>query len=164
MRTTESGFNEEIYLITAQVHITAANTLYQSGHSALTYYVAGLAVECLFRAYAALVEAAHDEKHDLRRLAQSGRFFEFIPLEQQASLAAALGDVYTRWQNNHRYRSEAALRRYLNAQNLYRLPEGRTIQGDVVKYNSSIILDGATTLVTAGVVRWKSSKQRWKKA
>lgn len=120
-------------------------------------------MECLFRAYVALVEAAHDEKHDLRRLAESGRFFEFMPEEEKANLSAALGDVYTRWQNNHRYRSEAALRHYLNAQNLFRLGEGRTIQGDVVKYNSSIILDGATTLVTAGVVRWKSSKKRWNK-
>lgn len=164
MRTTESGFNEEVYLIAAQEHITAASALHQSGHSVLTYYVAGLAVECLFRAYATLVGAAHDDKHDLRRLAQSDRFFDFMPDDQQASLAAALGDVVTRWQNNHRYRSESALRRYLNAQNLFRLQDGRTIQGDVVKYNSGIILDGANTLITAGVIRWKHSKQRWNKA
>lgn len=118
-------------------------------------------MECLFRAYAALVGATHDDKHDLRRIAQSGRYFDFMPQDQHADLAAALGDVATRWQNNHRYRSEAALRRYLNAQNLFRLTEGRTIQGDVVKYNSSLILDGANRLITAGVVRWKSSKQRW---
>jgi HEPN domain-containing protein len=72
MRTTESGFNEEVYLTPASEHITAAFELLEAERYALAYYVAGLAVECVFRAYATMVGAEHDDKHDLRRLRKHG--------------------------------------------------------------------------------------------
>lgn len=130
----------------------------------LAYYLAGLAVECLFRAYSELTGGRHDAKHDLRLHAENGRFLDFMPRDQREDVQADIGDVWTRWLNNHRYRSVASLRRYLNENELYRLAGGRTIKGDVVEYNWGILQEASLRLLTIGIQRWEPSKAKWNRS
>ena len=71
---------------------------------------------------------------------------------------AHIGDVRSRWLNNHRYRSLAGLRRFLNEAELYRLPNNQFIKGDVVKYNWNVLLDSSLWLLSWGIERWNNSK------
>jgi len=144
--------NADVYLTAAQEHVTVARELYKSGRYVLAHYVAGLAVECLFRAYRCRVDKTFDERHDLQNLAKAGRFFSVIPPEQNQIISAALGVVVSQWQNGHRYRSEKSLRSFLNKLKLY-----GGIKGDIVKENTRRVGDAALELINLGVMRWKSS-------
>ena len=144
--------NADVYLTAAQEHVTAARELYKSGRYVLAHYVAGLAVECLFRAYRCRVDKTFDERHDLQNLAKAGRFFSVIPPEQNQIISAALGVVVSQWQNGHRYRSAASLRSFLAEHKLY-----LRIKGDFVKENTRRVVDAALELINLGVMRWKSS-------
>jgi hypothetical protein len=130
--------NADVYLTAAQEHVTVAHELYNSRRYVLAHYVAGLAVECLFRAYRCRVDKTFDEKHDLQNLAKAGRFFSVIPPQQIQIIGAALGVVVSQWQNGHRYRSAASLRSFLAEHKLY-----LRIKGDFVKENTRRVVDAA---------------------
>ncbi|MCY2954152.1 MAG: hypothetical protein NTU53_19625 [Planctomycetota bacterium] len=144
-------FTADVYLTAAQEHVTAARELYDSRRYTLAHYVAGLAVECIFRAYRYRIDPVFDERHDLHLLAKSARFYDIFPERHVEKISAALGVVVTQWLNNHRYRSEAALRSFLADRKLY-----VGIKGDFVKENSRRIVNAALDLVSLGVIRWKN--------
>ena len=130
----------------------------------LSYYVAGLAVECLFRAYGELVGSKHDAKHDLRRMAEAGRFTEFMLEGDSEPIAEALTSVMKRWLNNHRYKSRNALQRFLNDAELYRTDEGKYLKGNsdaVLRYNWERLSKMTAFLLDRGIERWEISKQKW---
>jgi len=148
------NFTADVYRTAAEEHVNAARQLYTMERYVLAHYVAGLAVECLFRAYKSRRNPAapFDEHHGLHELAEAGRFYDLVP-EKLAEIRAALGDVVTRWLNNHRYRSEGALRAFLKEKKLDRgLPRGT----DVLKENSRRIVNAALQLVRLGVSQWGS--------
>jgi transposase-like protein len=155
----------EDYLAAAREHFRAlAGLPEEPPHYPLAYYLAGLAVVCLFRAYTELVDAEHDAKHDLRRHMESARFLEFMPAEDREAILANVTDVRTRWLNKHRYSSKASLRRYLNESELYRLAGNRTIKGGqdrILQHNWDVLLNAALDLLTLGIERWETSKIKW---
>lgn len=155
----------EEYMAAAREHFAALKDLPdEPGHYPLAYYLAGLAVECLFRAYTELVGGQHDPTHDLRRNAESGRFLELMPEGERDAVRADIGEVRTRWLNNHRYRSLASLKRFLNHSGLYRLEGARSVKGDqdrVVRHNWEILQEAALRLLTKGIQRWQPSKIKW---
>ena len=159
--TQRSEIAEE-YLLAAREHFAELQQLTLDGvrHYPLAYYLSGVAVECLFRAYMALVDAKFDDKHDLRQLAASGQFFNFMPPSQQDQLEAALSDIYRRWSNAHRYRSSSSLRKYLNQHGLFKNGH-QHLSGDILKPNWEILYDGVDALMTAGLERWELSKTKW---
>ena len=144
-----------IYYIAAQEHVAAARELYNSGRYALAHYVAGLAVECLFRAYRCRIDKTFDERHCLQELAKAGRFFSIVPPGQSQRISAALSVIVSQWQNGHRYRSEASFRRFLVDLRLY-----LGIRGDIVKENTRRVVDAAFEIITLGVMRWTNSLQK----
>jgi HEPN domain-containing protein len=137
------------YKVAAEEHVVAARELHSGQRYVLAHYIAGLAVECILRAYFARRSEDFDKRHDLRELAKSSRFLHPVPFENQRRVWIALNTCVAQWLNNHRYRSEAALRRYLKAARL----DGN-IRGDFVKERSRRIVDAAHVLVGAGVQSW----------
>ena len=146
------SFEANTYRVAAEEHVTVANRLYDMNRFVLAAYVAGLAVECILRAYRYRINPQFDARHSLNLLYKAARFAEFIPAGKQVEISAALGDVVTRWSNDHRYRSEAALRSFFKRANLH-----RGIKGDFVKENTRRIVNAATTIVILGVSRWNVS-------
>lgn len=144
-------FRAETYAVAAQEHITVAVELHTSQRYALAHYVAGLAVECMLRAFKSRLDPILDERHDLSRLARRGRFFDGASEKRLPVIAARLGEVVTRWDNGHRYRSETALRRFLTRRRLF---AGR---GDLLTNSSRRIVNAAVEVVTYGAQLWKNS-------
>jgi HEPN domain-containing protein len=144
------AFDPEVYRTAAEEHLTVLRELYGSGRYVLAHYVAGLAVECTLRAYRFRLASTFDDKHDLWKLARHSTFLVDVPPKNLASITAALGEVVTRWENQHRFRSEHSLRRYLLDRNLH-----LRIKGDFVKESARRIVNAAFELVTWGAMQWK---------
>ncbi len=155
----------EEYLAAAREHYDALTKLPDvPDHLPLAYYLAGLAVECLFRAYSEASGGEHDPGHDLRRHAVQGRFFDRMPPSKREELEDDLNEIWKRWLNNHRYRSLASLRSFLTDAELYRLSGHRTVKGDVVLYNWKILAEATNEILTWGLGQWNTSKTRLSKS
>lgn len=125
--------------------------LYDRGQYVLTFYVAGVAVESLFRAYIARRTNEFSSRHDLFELSREAKFGARVPPELAVKYAADLGAVAARWSNSHRYRSDKALRTFLKRTSL-----DRRIKGDALKENARRILNAAVDLVTLGDRIWEA--------
>ena len=145
------GIKAEVYRDAARERVVVATDLYESGHFVLTHYVAGLAVECILRAYQTRIDAEFDSKHDLRELAAGARYSSIFPEKLASEYAGALTAVYRRWNNDFRYRSEASLR-----SKLVRLKLHEGVKGNLVKENARKIVVASTALVKLGVAKWTS--------
>lgn len=148
MAEQQREFRAETYVQAAREHVHVAVKLDEEREFVLAHYVAGLSVECIFRAYKSRINPVLDERHDLRQLARSGRFLDRVSGEQQQRLAAALGEVVRRWDNAHRFRCEKALRKFLKDRRLF--PR----KGDVLEDSSRRITNAAIEIVSLGVQQW----------
>jgi len=140
----------QTYRFAAEEHATAAFLLLGERRFVLAHYVAGLAVECIIRAYRTRLSAVFDERHDLYELARAARFFELFPANRAPALSAAFGIVVAQWVNTHRFRSEASLRKFLTEHRLF-----RGIKGDLLAARSRMIVNAAWELVNIGVSKWQ---------
>jgi hypothetical protein len=154
MRSTESGFNEEVYLAAAQEKLSAAEDLCTQKRYAVAAYMAGVAVEALFIAYMTRRSVVNDAQHGLFRLAVISGFFEDLPRPERERLNGELDGVALRWRNNHRYRSEKAYREFLVREKLYVLEGSRTIREDIVLHSTDALVESARRLIHSGVTRW----------
>ena len=154
MQSTESGFNELVYLAASQEHLMLSEHLLNQGHHVIASYLAGVAVEALFLAYQTRAKAPHDARHSLWRLAENGKFWEGMTRPQKEAITAALTEVMTRWRNNHRYRSEQALHEFFVKEKLFVVSGNQTTREDVVKFNADLLVESATRILEVGVARW----------
>ncbi len=137
----------EIYREAATEHLALARELHDTGRYVMSHYLAGLAVECILRAYQYRVSPIFSGRHDLQTLYRDAKFDDSMTLEQKNKTVAALTEVTRRWSNSHRYRSEDALRLFLRRANI-----GRT--GKFVRESSRRITNAAAAVVEIGVLRW----------
>ena len=135
--------------------IRAAEVLHAAGKYGSAIYLAGVAVECMLRAYRVRVDPAFDARHDLRQLLTASGLENYVPEKRRAEVAAALGDVWSRWKNDYRYASDDRVLRYLRDRGLT-----LGIKGDQVgqlKENSRRVFEKAHELVGLGEARWKNT-------
>ena len=137
----------ETYRAAAQEHSTLASELNDAGRYVMAHYVAGLAVECVFRAYRYRIDPVFDARHGLEALYAAANFGAVVSPDQKASVDAALTEVVRRWSSNHRFRSEKALREYLRQANI-----GRS--GKFVRESSRRIVNAALIIVNQGELHW----------
>ena len=137
--------------------ITTARHLYDakaggSKHFSTAIYVAGVAVECILRAYRLKQDPQFDSRHDLADLLRESGFVGFVPEKRKREVSAALGEVWARWKNEYRYASD---RRLLGDLKTRRLTAG--IKGDQLKESARIVIENAYELINVGVARWNSA-------
>ena len=142
-------FSAEDYRGAAAEHITIAGQLYRHGYYVLLFYVSGLAVECMLRAYKVRIDPQFDERHELRRLSTS--FLNHLEEPERSKLNAAVDYVWRLWRNDHRFCSRAKLWRFLKSGNY-----DRGIRGDALKENARRLLVAASRIIEVGNNRWKS--------
>jgi HEPN domain len=156
----------EHYYQSALERIEQARFLYDQGASyALAMYVAGVAVECLLRAFKRLRDPEFDERHDLLRLFQASGMLDLDPVELQTrglsrtqaeglikDLRGAVNDVYSLWANDFRYASEARLRAHLK-----RVRPVRKTKGDRLKAEARRQYNAASKFINRGVLLWDAS-------
>lgn len=147
-------FRSEHYLEAARERVLSAFRLYDSSRYAGAIYVAGVAVECLLRAYRLRKSKEFDEKHDLTELMKGSSIADFIPTEQRQEFGASLTTVWRRWKNNYRYASMSRLSTELRDLGLF-----AGIKGDPLKENARVTLSAAEKLINAGVLSWTSKRE-----
>jgi len=152
MPTTEQKARAEIYRNAAIEHVGVAIELYDMSRFVLSNYVAGLAAECMLRAYRHMIDPEFDSRHELSKLYQLAGFADTVPPSQVENVTAALGDVVACWSNDHRFLSAAALRKRWTKERLY-----AGIKGDFVKEIVRRTVNAASLLVSIGDARWNSS-------
>ncbi len=123
------------------------------GEYGAAHYWAGVAVECMLRAYRLREDPQFDSRHDLVALVKQARLYDFVRPERAAELAGNLTEVALRWSNDHRYRPSRLIERWLDDRGL--LPR---LRGDRMKYSSSRIVEAAVVVITMGEQRWLSKK------
>lgn len=146
-------FRSKHYLEAARERVLSAFRLYESARYADAIYVAGVAVECILRAYRLRKSKEFNEKHDLVELVKGSSIADFIPMEQRQAFGASLTAVWRRWKNNYRYAS-SRLSTELQDMGLF-----AGIKGDPLKENARITLSAAQKLINAGVLSWTSKRE-----
>lgn len=137
------------YIGGASERIAAAYAMYTSARFVDAVYLAGVAVECILRAYADESEE-FEGRHDLSRLMKAATLERVFGEKQRRTISAALGEVWSRWKNNYRYVPDPRLRKEIK-----RLQLDRGIRGDALKENARLTLENATIVVNKGTFQWK---------
>src|ERR1035438_940747 len=94
----------ETYREAAGEMASLARDLHSREQYAVAHYLAGLAVECVLRAYRVRRDPQFDSRHDIIELVKEAKFYDFVPDESQAKVTEAVHTVARRWSNDHRYR------------------------------------------------------------
>jgi HEPN domain-containing protein len=163
--------NAEDYRQAALERIEQARANYDRKAYALAMYVAGVAVECMLRAYIIRRKGRGqlETGHNISLLVyESG--LKAIALEetQKQGASVAVIDRYIEefgdrsstinlgWSNDYRYVSEARLRAHLRKIKL--LPK---VKGDVLKASANRLIEAARWIVQEGERLWNHSERKW---
>lgn len=148
-----AALRPEHYLQAAMERIEQAGWLYEQKASyALVIYLAGLAVECLFRAFKARRDPTFDERHDLKLLFQASGIQDKLPESEWGAFHADAAEVWVSWINSLRFYSEHRARAYLKRHPALR----KGIKGDILKECAGRLLQASRRLAAKGVALWSS--------
>lgn len=158
----------EHYYQTARERLTESGVLYHDSCYALSMYVAGLAVECLLRAFKLKRDPTFDEKHDIQRLLKASGIMSFdkdvfenigwSESETEAffrELHAAVNDVSLLWSNTYRFYSKDLLRSQIKKNVALRA----RVKGDILKAIAWRLLKSSQTVLHKGTLLWNSKKK-----
>ncbi len=142
----------DTYHDAAQEHLVTAQELHEAGNYYLSHYIAGLAVECMLRAFLR-AEDKFDADHNLAQLAEKANFYEYIPTHQWEQFAAKFTQMNVRWRSNHRFFAQSEVRRYLRS-----VGADAGAKGDTFKNNSRTLLNLAIEVLNQGEASWQKRK------
>jgi len=145
-------FTAETYRDAARERVKVARDLYERRHYVMAHYVAGVAVECVLRAYRFRRNPELDARHDLHVLYRDSGFDVAVGTQNAFRAAGLLGTIAFQWNNAHRYRSEKQFERYLK-----RIGADRRIKGSFVKENARRVVEAADEFAGMGVRSWPTS-------
>ena len=141
-------FSADDYREAAGERLNEADGAYQRGEFVAAHLAAGLAIECMLRAYMVRVAPDFDARHDLNVLA--GPFLRQMTDRRRAEARAAIDEANHRWRNNHRYCSAHKLRSHFNRIKLY----GR--ERDMLRANAGAMIGYASVIVEDGERQWQT--------
>jgi hypothetical protein len=150
MSVTGEMLEPQEYLAAASDHADVLAPLFDSGHHALAIYLAGLAVECMFRAFRQKKGLPFTQDHKLSNLGNEAGFPELVQECYRIDFDAAITHLVGAWQNSHRFRSNDVMRRFLKQHNF-----DRGIKGDYLRENARRLTSSAILLISLGVKQWK---------
>jgi hypothetical protein len=114
------------YIDGASERIGAAYAMYTEYRFIDAIYLAGVAVECILRAFTSDDDDEFEGRHDLRRLMKAATLERFVGEKQRQAISAALGEV------DRQEALWADLRRHLAADRLHRIVSILTMTPDEV--------------------------------
>jgi HEPN domain-containing protein len=159
-------FRDKDYFHVAAERMRQSRILYNEGQSyALAMYSAGLAVECMLRAYRWRKESSFEGRHAILKLLKDSGLLtvsdqamrrkgynEIDVTRVSAELRAAVNDVAILWTNNLRFASEARLRAFLVS-----IDRHLGKKGDPCKANALDLVNAAQKIIDRGTLLWKPS-------
>lgn len=158
-------FKPEHYFRAALERNQQAFVLYNQGTSyALAMFAAGLAVECLLRAFKGRHTTEFDEKHHLPRLLENSGLLRITCadfkskglgeeqlLRYQRLIELELNEVYLLWSNDYRFASEDRLKSHLKNRPGFR----KGVRGDILKACAIRLVNASQKLVNRGSLLWR---------
>lgn len=144
----------ETYRAAAEERVSDARALLENEAYVAAHYMAGLAVECIRRAYWMRSHPGRfDPHHNLMAYCLEGGFFDYISQRHdvQNEVRAALSEVRTRWLNKQRFWDEGELQRYLRVEARLDPEVGRAKK---VRVSAERIVDAAIRVVSVGRNSW----------
>ena len=163
-------FRPEEYLAASTERMRQAITILRDDEAsyALAMYCAGVAVECMLRAFHTLdTDAPFDSKHDIHALLRASKMLQVNPAQLRkkrihqdqidrlmTEVNAAITEIAILWDNGLRYASEARLRTFL-------LKRGRLgkVRGNPLKKNATDLVGSAKLVVDRGVTLWMLARR-----
>lgn len=157
-------FGADHYFRASVERMSQAQHLYRQGEGyyALAMYAAGLAVECLLRAYMVERKRDFESRHDVLLLFKESGILDVDPerlkakgltdeeiQDHQKALWSSVNEVYLLWRNNYRFASEARLLAHLKKMKLY-----QRVKGDLLKAKAYDLLRAAQRFIDKGVLQW----------
>jgi hypothetical protein len=139
------------YLDASRSRMETARRLHDQYRFSAAIYLAGVAIECLLRAYILRRDPAFDSRHDLSEMLKRSELADFVRAKDRIDVSAWLGTIWARWKNNYRYASDERLQSEFK-----RLAHDRGIKGNYLKENSSQVIEAAFQLRAIGERRWNS--------
>jgi HEPN domain-containing protein len=158
-------FTADHYFRASVERMSQAQHLYRQGEGfyALAMYAAGLAVECLLRAYTVKRKREFESRHDLLLLFKESGILDVDPdrlkakgltdeqiQSHQKELWSAVNAVFILWGNNYRFASEARLLAHLKKMKLY-----QGVKGNLLKAKAYDLLKAAQRFIDKGVLQWQ---------
>ena len=140
------------YIEGAGERLHAAQLLYRQSRYVEAIYFAGVAVECVLRAYLFSPDKPFDARHDLDQMLQNlpPDALETLAGHKRREIAAAIGDVWARWKNSYRYGCSRMLCAEMKRLELHRSKNGDALE----KACAATVMNGAFDVVTRGVMQW----------
>lgn len=132
-------------------------------------YSAGLAVECMLRAYLRRVTNKLSSRHDLSRLFVESRLDtrvvehlgrqghhagSSVVVERLTRLYAAAGVVARMWRNTYRFASDGVLLRDYLDRKVVRARYNKGAKAQVLRKQAHLLLLAARTIIKAGKEAW----------
>lgn len=148
-------FTAEAYHEASLEHVDSARELLNQKRFALANYTAGVAVECIFRAYSLRLSGSFDYRHDLKLWYDAAKFDNIVPSDLREAISLSEGVIYTHWSNSQRYCSVKFLGAYFKLAGL-----DRGIRVDFIKELTRQTVEAAFEIVTLGDRQWKSSSKK----
>lgn len=158
-------FTADHYFRASVERMSQAQHLYREGEGyyALAMYAAGLAVECLLRAFLVKRKREFESRHDLLLLFKESGILDVDPgklkaqgltdeqiLGHQKVLRSSVNDVVILWRNNYRFASEARILGHLKRMKLY-----QRAKGGLLKAKAYDLLKAAQRVLDKGVLQWQ---------
>ena len=162
-------FSGDDYFQAALQRMTDAQRMFESHHvsDSLVMYCAGLAAECMLRAFVSLHYREFDARHDFGRLLVKSRMRQLLEGQMESHpaqtakiqmrmtrLHAAVNQIVAVWSNNIRFAADPLLRRHFNRRKMY-----RGVRGDLLRELSRRLLSAALEVVNQGVVLWSFARK-----
>ena len=132
-------------------------------------YTAGLAVECMFRAYILKATSQFDGRHDLDKLFIASRLDAHLRkhlsklghnaestviVKRLDRLKTAVVAAAMMWRNSYRYATEGMLCRDLLNRKVMRARDNKGSKAQVLRKLTRLLLMDARTIITAGIETW----------
>ena len=114
-------------------------------------YCAGVATECMLRAYITRYTLEFDSKHDLEKLYEKSQLSSLLNESDKERLSVAIRKMNKIWNNNLRYTSEKRMKRLIAHEMV------RTNTKDVNNYVSKFyaeIFEATNLIITKGKEKW----------
>lgn len=115
-------------------------------------YCAGVAVECMLRAYIRIETKEFDSRHDLSQLFEKSKLALIISPEDKGKVTASITKIAQFWSNNLRYTSDTRMKRFIAHKIV------RTKFKDINKYlkkHNNDIFEATEIIIKMGETSWK---------
>ena len=149
----------EHYFEASRYRMDTARHLYENDRFSAAIYFAGVAVECIFRAYIYRKDQTFNERHDLGSMYSETGISDLVNSKECRSIGSCLGILWTRWKNNYRYASDDRLCSEFYRLNYHRYNNCAYIKGNYLKENSRMVLEAACEIHALGERKWQSKKK-----